>query len=153
MKTCGNPAGVLCINTTAIIAKPLKICIWLLWLSVCPKIILFLFIFNDKLKPKKYLCRRRTRKRLVVSQRRYEGACNRIADANVTFCDKGAAADKVKPCFWYKNTASKKARRDVVVTPTGFEPMLPPWKGDVLTTWPRGHIWLPLLDLNQRPCG
>ena len=27
----------------------------------------------------------------------------------------------------------------LVVTPTGFEPMLPPWKGDVLTTWPRGH--------------
>ena len=24
-----------------------------------------------------------------MSQRRYEGACNRIADANVTFCDKG----------------------------------------------------------------
>ena len=22
------------------------------------------------------------------------------------------------------------------VTPTGFEPMLPPWKGGVLTTWP-----------------
>ena len=36
---------------------------------------------------------RRTRKRLVVNQRRYEGACNRIADVNVTFCDRGAAAD------------------------------------------------------------
>ena len=24
------------------------------------------------------------------------------------------------------------------VTPTGFEPVLPPWKGDVLTTWPWG---------------
>ena len=27
-----------------------------------------------------------------------------------------------------------------MVTPTGFEPMLPPWKGDVLTAWPRGLI-------------
>ena len=27
----------------------------------------------------------------------------------------------------------------VVVTPTGFEPMLSPWKGGVLTAWPRGH--------------
>ena len=26
-----------------------------------------------------------------------------------------------------------------LVTPTGFEPVLPPWKGGVLTTWPRGH--------------
>ena len=25
------------------------------------------------------------------------------------------------------------------MTPTGFEPMLPPWKGGVLTTWPTGH--------------
>ena len=48
------------------------------------------------------LRRRRSRKRLVVSQRRYEGACNRIADANVTFCERGAAADNVKPYFWYK---------------------------------------------------
>ena len=26
------------------------------------------------------------------------------------------------------------------VTPTGIEPVLPPWKGDVLTAWPRSHI-------------
>ena len=25
------------------------------------------------------------------------------------------------------------------MTPTGIEPVLPPWKGDVLTAWPRGH--------------
>ena len=25
-----------------------------------------------------------------------------------------------------------------MVTPTGIEPMSPPWKGDVLTSWPRG---------------
>ena len=37
-----------------------------------------------------YICAEgAARKRLVMSQRRYEGACNRIADANVTFCDKG----------------------------------------------------------------
>ena len=27
-----------------------------------------------------------------------------------------------------------------MVTPTGFEPVLPPWKGGVLTAWPRGHL-------------
>ena len=27
-----------------------------------------------------------------------------------------------------------------MVTPTGLEPVLPPWKGGVLTAWPRGHI-------------
>ena len=26
------------------------------------------------------------------------------------------------------------------VTPSRFELLLPPWKGDVLTTWPWGHI-------------
>ena len=25
------------------------------------------------------------------------------------------------------------------MTPTGIEPVLPPWKGDVLTAWPRSH--------------
>ena len=29
-----------------------------------------------------------------------------------------------------------------LVTPTGFEPMIPPWKGGVLTAWPRGRILL-----------
>ena len=42
-------------------------------------------------EPFRYMRRRCTRKRLVMSQRRYEGACNRIADANVTFCDEGGA--------------------------------------------------------------
>ena len=27
------------------------------------------------------------------------------------------------------------------VTPTGIEPVLPPWKGDVLTAWPRSLIF------------
>ena len=43
-----------------------------------------------------------------------------------------------------------------MVTPTGFEPVLPPWKGGVLTAWPRGHInfcnnelyWRRARDLN-----
>ena len=28
-----------------------------------------------------------------------------------------------------------------LVTPTGIEPVLPPWKGDVLTAWPRSLIF------------
>ena len=27
-----------------------------------------------------------------------------------------------------------------LVTPTGIEPVLPPWKGDVLTAWPRSRF-------------
>ena len=27
-----------------------------------------------------------------------------------------------------------------MVTPPGIEPGLPPWKGDVLTAWPTGHV-------------
>jgi hypothetical protein len=36
------------------------------------------------------------------------------------------------------------------MTPTGFEPVLPPWKGGVLTTWPRGLFWRRRRDLNPR---
>ena len=34
----------------------------------------------------------KNRKKVVMSQRRYERACKRIADANVPFCEKGGAA-------------------------------------------------------------
>ena len=37
-------------------------------------------------KIKDYSAARHSRKRWVVSQRRYECACKRIDDANVTFC-------------------------------------------------------------------
>ena len=30
------------------------------------------------------------------------------------------------------------------MTPTGFEPVLPPWKGDVLTAWPWSRVLSPL---------
>ena len=36
-------------------------------------------------------------------------------------------------------TASQK-----LVTPTGIEPVLPPWKGDVLTAWPWSRVLSPL---------
>ena len=36
------------------------------------------------------------------------------------------------------------------VTPTGIEPVLPPWKGDVLTAWPRSLIlFLSLIRKNS----
>ncbi len=62
---------------------------------------------------------RRTRKRLVVNQRRYEGACDRIADVNVTFCDRGAAADMAPHKTQATGsicTESTKARKKVVAT-------------------------------------
>ena len=43
-----------------------------------------------------------------------------------------------------------------LVTPTGFEPMIPPWKGGVLTAWPWGHrlrCWWLRTDSNHRPVG
>ena len=36
------------------------------------------------------------------------------------------------------------------MTRTGFEPVLPPWKGGVLTAWPTGHVWRRRRDLNPR---
>ena len=32
------------------------------------------------------------------------------------------------------------------MTRTGFEPVLPPWKGGVLTTWPTGHIKMEMAE-------
>ena len=34
------------------------------------------------------------------------------------------------------------AHKIEMVTPRGIEPLLPPWKGGVLTAWPRSHIKL-----------
>ena len=39
----------------------------------------------------------------------------------------------------------------LMVTPRGIEPLLPPWKGGVLTAWPRGHNWSFLWDSNPQP--
>ena len=35
------------------------------------------------------------------------------------------------------------------MTPTGFEPVLPPWKGDVLTAWPRSQNYFGELFYNS----
>ena len=37
------------------------------------------------------------------------------------------------------------------MTPRGIEPLLPPWKGGVLTAWPRGHNWSFMSESNQQP--
>ena len=37
-----------------------------------------------------------------------------------------------------------------MVTPTGLEPVLPPWKGGVLTAWPRGHT---IIKIGKLPSG
>ncbi len=39
--------------------------------------------------------RRITRKRVIESQRRYERACKRIADANGTFCERGGMTEQM----------------------------------------------------------
>ena len=44
-----------------------------------------------------------------------------------------------------KRKAQKQRKSSVselfdLVTRTGIEPMIPPWKGSVLTSWPTGHI-------------
>ena len=53
-----------------------------------------------------FKCRRHSRKRLVVSQRRYECACKRIDDANVTFCEEGGSAARANSDFLQKNQSS-----------------------------------------------
>ena len=39
---------------------------------------------------------------------------------------------------------------DLLVTRTGFEPMLKAWEASVLTTWPTGH-WCTFTDSNRGP--
>ena len=48
-------------------------------------------------------------KRLVMSQRRHEGACNRIADANVTFCEKGGMTEHMTDFSAKKNRNGAKS--------------------------------------------
>ena len=47
-----------------------------------------------------------TRKKAVVSQRRYEGVYNRIADVSVPFCDKGGTRKRAD-VFSCKDKRSK----------------------------------------------
>ena len=73
----------------------------------------------------------------------------------LTFCEPLACvADKQrinsgqtkdKTIFGQKRKAQKQRKSSVselfdLVTRTGIEPMIPPWKGSVLTSWPTGHI-------------
>ena len=50
--------------------------------------------------------------------------------------EPAALTNWAKDPFWWSSSAAGKGSR---VTPTGIEPVLPPWKGDVLTSWPRGR--------------
>ena len=36
-----------------------------------------------------------------------------------------------------------------MVTPRGIEPLIPPWKGGVLTAWPRSHIMFEKTDIEN----
>ena len=56
-------------------------------------------------KPSAIFMRRsaHTRKRLVVNQRRNEGACNRVVDVNGIFCEKGGAR-RWAEVFLYRKT-------------------------------------------------
>ena len=65
-----------------------------------------------------------SRKRLVVSQRRYERACKRIDDVNVTFCGRGGAR-KQADVFLQRKTEQSELCSDVV-TRRGIEPLLSP---------------------------
>ena len=43
-------------------------------------------------------------------------------------------------------------KRFMKMTPTGIEPVLPPWKGDVLTAWPwsQNKIFVPLFHIYKK---
>ena len=70
-----------------------------------------------KTDTKKHLRCRNTRKKAVATERRQRVRfqANRRAE-RAFFAKKGAAADKVKPYFGYKNAASFLARRDMTMS-------------------------------------
>ncbi len=61
-----------------------------------------------------------TREKVVATANRCECVYKRTGEPSVTFHEKGAAADKVMPYFFHKNTANQKARRDMA-PPTRIE--------------------------------
>ena len=79
-------------------------------------------IFFGKAERFKCTMRRRRipRKKVVMSQRRYERACTRIADANVPFCEKGGARQRAD-VFLQRKTEQSELCSDVGAG-AGFEP-------------------------------
>ena len=48
---------------------------------------------------------------------------------------------------WLQISCSANWATSALMTPTGIEPVLPPWKGDVLTAWPWSQIPKSLVSL------
>ena len=66
-----------------------------------------LLFFMAELSKKDPPRRRRSREKVVVSQRRHECACKRIADANVPFREKGGARKRADVFLHKKNGAKR----------------------------------------------
>ena len=67
--------------------------------------------------------RRQTRKKLVVSKSVLKArACKGLADANVTFCGKGAVTEHEKSRKFNLRDENRGVHRDVAY-PGGFEPL------------------------------
>ena len=74
----------------------LLILCWFRHIKTSQTVVFTRFLYVGAGEGFEYICAEgAARKRLVMSQRRYEGACNRIADANVTFCERGGAVKRV----------------------------------------------------------
>ena len=50
---------------------------------------------------------------------------------------------------WLQISCSANWATSALMTPTGIEPVLPPWKGDVLTAWPWSQIPKSLVSLKS----
>ena len=79
--------------------------------------------------------RNRTYNLLITSQLLYRWAM----PAYIIFLNGGNNRDRTCDPLLVRQMLSQLSYASKMVTPRGIEPLLPPWKGGVLTAWPRGH--------------
>ena len=65
---------------------------------------------------------------------------------NMKLCEKPMIGLEPITC-WLQISCSANWATSALMTPTGIEPVLPPWKGDVLTAWPWSQIPKSLVSL------
>ena len=88
-----------------------------------------------------FLCNREFQQNSLLHKKAWRKLFRLIKEAQTGFepVDTGVADHCLTTWLLRHYEIVEKSFSDFSVTPTGIEPVLPPWKGGVLTAWPRGH--------------
>ena len=68
-----------------------------------------------------------TRKKLVATASRREGACNRTGEPSVTFCERGGARERADDLFFCHRQKNKSEQSELcsdMAEKEGFEPSM-----------------------------